>query len=783
MQMNNEFAPVMKSSNTMETQQASIAMTAHMFQVLSAAIYQHPERACIRELSINGLDGQQMAGNVNTPLNVHLPSQLEPYFEVRDFGTGMTHEQTMKLYLTYGASTKRDSNDQVGGLGIGSKSPFAVAQSFTVTVYQNGFVRRYSVYMEEGIPQITKLTESPTTEPNGVSVRVAVPMNKIDVFIKEANRIYTHFPVKPNCNYTLEDAYDGMAVLAEEPGVFKIFSGMNNSRSINTGIVMGNIEYPINLAEVTQDLDNPVPAFLRQNIAKALIYLPIGSVNIAASRESLQLTDATKKTITDIFQKVAKEILSTFQDKIDTAKNLYEAVKMFYEALGVQNRGRMSPDGLVNLMKNLTWSGKTLLEWMVEQDESRTQVEIDPATGKPRMDWHGKPKREYKFPAVNYVNVWSMSRRNDKRLETRSSNNSSTFSLFREMKPDVLENQVCFVIEDRKQKNGAQKTVGRGSILKEIAKKFAEKGSDAANGNMYLFESQAEIDALAALHMYPADKMTVYKASDFEYAYQPSKAVRGQVKLWEAVNGSYHETKVDLSTLDEPQYYVRAEGTAHVSETLRTGRIELRDLMLLLARVVPTKHVFLFRKTVWNKIPEDWIEVTLDVVKDLAKDNPDWYIHLNRRQLCEAANNSRPRLDKMKVKANFQFDGRTVQDGFVDTIRSTNQPDPKGVNFEDNLDVFHDMFGRPQIVFADIIGRKYQYDATLLEKLLDIIPKTDKLYTRIQSAQLRAQENFKREIRKFKAKNKLLSWVDWSKVSFREVAEYLGHNVTPYTEK
>ena len=99
MRMVSEHAEVVKSSHNLETAQAQITMTPEMFSLLSSGVYTYKELAVIRELCCNGIDAQIEAGNGDRPLRVHLPTRFEPYFEVRDFGTGLSHELVMKLHL------------------------------------------------------------------------------------------------------------------------------------------------------------------------------------------------------------------------------------------------------------------------------------------------------------------------------------------------------------------------------------------------------------------------------------------------------------------------------------------------------------------------------------------------------------------------------------------------------------------------------------------------------------------------------------------------------------
>lgn len=70
-----------------------IRSTAKSFQILSSSLYANKIRAIIRELSCNAFDSHVAAGKQDVPFYVHFPTYLEPYFYVRDFGIGLTHDQ------------------------------------------------------------------------------------------------------------------------------------------------------------------------------------------------------------------------------------------------------------------------------------------------------------------------------------------------------------------------------------------------------------------------------------------------------------------------------------------------------------------------------------------------------------------------------------------------------------------------------------------------------------------------------------------------------------------
>ena len=111
------------------------------FRTLIDGLYSNKVQVVIRELCANAPDSHIDAGQVK-PFKVSIPTALDAVFRVRDFGTGLTHEQVMKLYTTIFESTKEETNEQTGQLGLGSKSPFAYTDSFQVTVWDGAEKRQ-----------------------------------------------------------------------------------------------------------------------------------------------------------------------------------------------------------------------------------------------------------------------------------------------------------------------------------------------------------------------------------------------------------------------------------------------------------------------------------------------------------------------------------------------------------------------------------------------------------------------------------------------------------------
>jgi hypothetical protein len=222
------------AAGNVQMQNFSIEMNATMFNMLSKNVYTDIIAAPIRELSTNAIDAC-IAAEKTPKFDVHLPTMLEPHFSVRDYGQGLSEGDLLGLYSTFGASTKRESNDFNGVFGIGRMSCLAYATSFEVTSYLNGMKYSYLVTTDEGIPQMVKFGEALTTEPNGLCVSFNVKPSDTSTFSHKAKNIYKYFDVKPNTNTQLDLTIDKSL---EGDGWY-----IDNSYSYSATLVMGNVAY------------------------------------------------------------------------------------------------------------------------------------------------------------------------------------------------------------------------------------------------------------------------------------------------------------------------------------------------------------------------------------------------------------------------------------------------------------------------------------------------------------------------------------------------------------
>lgn len=298
-----------------------IKNSAKAFSILSSGLYSNKIRAIIRELSCNAVDGHTVVNKQDVPFDVHLPSRMEPHFSVRDYGVGLSHDSVMSMYTTYFDSSKTGSNDLIGGLGLGSKSPFSYTNNFTVASIKDGIRNVYTAYIDDmGVPSITRLLTEDSSDESGVEVSFAVEEDDIYKFREEAQYVFATFAVHPNVigTYYKKDI---------EYHVENIIDGVHHYKSntfANGGAmaIMGNVAYPINVPNAQQNLGDL--AQLLDN--SLLIKFDIGSLDIQASREHLSYIPSTIKSIKDKLKEISDGLLPIVKEKILGETNAWARV-------------------------------------------------------------------------------------------------------------------------------------------------------------------------------------------------------------------------------------------------------------------------------------------------------------------------------------------------------------------------------------------------------------------------------------------------------------------------
>jgi hypothetical protein len=330
----------------------SIKANAKAFRLLIDGLYSDKPRAIIRELWSNAFDSHIAAGIMDTPFYCRLPTKLEPTFSVRDYGVSLTHDQVMHLYTTVFESTKDDSNAVVGKFGLGSKTPFAYTDSYSVTAWLDGKKRAYNAFIDEkGIPRIALFYEEDSDEPQGVEVSFAIKDVDIQTFAYAAQRVVQGFDVPPKCNVELNKNPREIVLQGPNWSVGKLD---RNAHNTDITVRQGCVLYPVDIKALKSKDDEQV---LEMLVGLDLrIEMPIGTVDITPSRETLSYDDTTCANILKVTKEVGELILAEAQKKIDAAPTLWEAALQKSSIMsGVNSYGRTD-----YYNKKLTWRGRPL---------------------------------------------------------------------------------------------------------------------------------------------------------------------------------------------------------------------------------------------------------------------------------------------------------------------------------------------------------------------------------------------------------------------------------------
>jgi len=298
-----------------------IASLGHVMTVLGN-LYSNPVLAVIREYSTNAMDSHIAAGKKDTPIRVTLPNTTNPQFSVEDFGTGLTEDEIYSIYGSYGASTKRESNDFNGQLGFGCKSAFSYSDQFTVTSTKDGKVQTFVFSLDaDGIGEITKMEDRLTDAPNGVKVTIPVKLQDVNTFKETANKFYECWDVVPEGIHIVKREALFDAVTPQGNRVVSFNFG--HAYTYTTYIVMGNVAYPV--PKESMDKFHSMTSNRFRNLA-LYIYVKMGEVQFTPSREELKVTPNLLNILHDAFEFVVTSIKSICTTRIDAAKTYIDAV-------------------------------------------------------------------------------------------------------------------------------------------------------------------------------------------------------------------------------------------------------------------------------------------------------------------------------------------------------------------------------------------------------------------------------------------------------------------------
>lgn len=297
---------------------------AKIFSMLGSTLYSNPEQAVLYELGANCLDAHRLVGKEDTPWTLVLPTTLDPHVKFRDYGPGLLEQQVKTLLTTYGESTKSGTNDDIGGFGIGSKSPAAVSSTWNIVSHHSGTMKEYIVFIDRtGIPSLTKIRDC-ATEESGLEVIIPVPPAKISAWVDGARTCFTYYDVKPEIKSFSKDTFsksDEVILSGDGWDVVKRSDYYTELLFIST-----QRNYIPDSEILRREFkDEKFLALLRTQIN---IKFPTGELDFSLSREKLQYNKHTIAAIGARLKTVYTELAQKIQDVLNSAKDRLEYLEL-----------------------------------------------------------------------------------------------------------------------------------------------------------------------------------------------------------------------------------------------------------------------------------------------------------------------------------------------------------------------------------------------------------------------------------------------------------------------
>lgn len=297
--------------------------------LLTEKLYSKPIQSFLRETVSNAYDSHIEAKSDEPVLiKIDYDNNKKYVISVRDYGTGLSPERFNLIYKNIGSSTKRESDDYIGALGIGRFSCLSVSNDCTITSYYNGVKDIYLMYKDEGTVHIDKLSSTPTKEHNGieVSVKIKSEYNTASNIIEGIenlsffSQIYvqnnTSISLNSNFNKRIVRKYDNFCYVIPQnidKNTYFDFEEINNYRDYQ--VLYGDVLYPVSF----RNLSLPFYCLPYKDL---YLKFNIGELDITPSRESLQMTTKTITAIKNKFAAYEKEV----SDKIAVTVNGFDSI-------------------------------------------------------------------------------------------------------------------------------------------------------------------------------------------------------------------------------------------------------------------------------------------------------------------------------------------------------------------------------------------------------------------------------------------------------------------------
>ena len=247
-----------------------------------------------------------------------------------DYGCGLSQKRVQDVFTTFGASTKRDNNYEIGGFGLGAKSPLAYADTFYVSSRFNGTETYYMIYRNnDNVPHMDQVYQASTDQQNGTTIIVPIKRSYDASDFRDAiSNQLAYFD-----NIVLKNVEEGIGRVRNYYHKKSVTEETDSYVITNDGadscLLVGRVRYPINwdmLKEVDKYDYNASVAFKFQ----------IGVLDLVPSREEIRYTPKTITLIQTALNNVKKQFKEDLSAKY---ANLTDYIEYLLAVSNIGNGG------------------------------------------------------------------------------------------------------------------------------------------------------------------------------------------------------------------------------------------------------------------------------------------------------------------------------------------------------------------------------------------------------------------------------------------------------------
>lgn len=286
----------------------NVASMPFLFEMLSGSLYSNSIGSICREITSNCFDSH-IEANVDDPVVIKKGCDEEGYYiSFIDVGIGLSPERIENIYMNYFSSTKRETNSQIGGFGLGSKSPLSYTDYFYIITIFNNIKHQYIFSKGKYVPVLDLINTSETTNHNGTEIRIYIKDNNdVEKFRIELTKQLCYFDNVYFENWDIENDYTIF-----EGTYFKYRN--KNQYDKNMHIILDKVVYPIDWKQ----LNTPII-----NIAVGIKF-EIGELQVTPNREQLRYTDEIIVLVNDRIKKAIDELVAIFDRQNTQFESFFE---------------------------------------------------------------------------------------------------------------------------------------------------------------------------------------------------------------------------------------------------------------------------------------------------------------------------------------------------------------------------------------------------------------------------------------------------------------------------